>query len=105
MNDQKKLPGYEETQELIRLYRQAGFTDKEIAEELTTINNLLLVELIGGIEEEMSDEEKRKFDEFLKKKPSPEEIARFLQLDQEKIAQEVKSRLQKFISQLKKDME
>ena len=104
MSDQKKLLGYKQAQELIRLYRQAGFSDQEIAEELTIVENLLLAELLEDIEEKMSDGEKKKFDEFLKNNPKPEEIARFLKLDQEKISQRIETRLQEFTNQLKKDL-
>ena len=49
-------------------------------------------------------EEKKKFDEFLKKNPEPEEIVQFLKLDQEKINQKIETRLQEFTDQLKKDL-
>lgn len=100
----QKLPGYKQAQELIKLYRQVGFSDKEIAEELTIMENLILAEVIEDIEEKMSDEEKKRFDEFLKKKPQPEEIAQFLKLNKEKINQKIETRLQKFIDQLKQDL-
>lgn len=100
----QKLAGYKQAQELIKLYRQVGFSDEEIAEELTIMENLLLAEVIEEVEAKMSEEEKKKFDEFLKKKPQPEEIAQFLKLDKEKINQKIETRLREFIDQLKKDL-
>lgn len=52
----------------------------------------------------MSEEEKKKFDEFLEKGPKVEEIAEFLKLDQEKISQKIESRFQEFTDQLKQDL-
>lgn len=100
----QKLAGYKQAQELVKLYRQVGFSDEEIAEELTIMENLLLAEVIEEVEKRMSDEEKKKFDEFLKKKPEPEEIAQFLKLDKEKINQKIETRLQESTDQLKKDL-
>lgn len=100
----QKLPGYEKAQELVKLYRQVGFSDGEIAEEMIIMENLLLAELIEEVEGKMSEEEKRKFDAFLDQNPKPEEIAKFLNLDKEEINQKIEARLQEFIDQLKQDL-
>jgi len=100
----QKLAGYQKAQELVKLYRQVGFSDEEIAEELTVMENLILAELIDEVETKMSEEEKKDFDEFLDRKPEPGKIAQFLKLDKEKINQKIEGRLQEFTDQLKQDL-
>jgi len=95
------LPGYEKTKELITLYRQAGFTNEEISRELLTIEKLIFAELVGEIEERMSEEEKKRFDDFLKVPREPEEIAQFLKINKEEISLKIESRLQELISDFK----
>lgn len=94
-----KLPGYEQAQQLTRLYKKAGFSDEEIAEELVIMENLLLDELITETEQQMNEEEKEKFDKFLQRGPKSEEIAAYLKLDSKKIAAKIESRLQETIDQ------
>lgn len=102
--DKTKLPGYEEGQKLIKLYKKAGFSDEEIVQQLATIEELVLTELIHEVEEKMNEEEKKKFDEFLSQGATPEKIAEFLKLNKEEIVQKMKAHLQKFIDQLNEEL-
>ncbi len=102
----KKLPGYQQTEKIINLYRQAGLSDAEITERLAILENLVLTEIISGIEEKMTAEEKKKFDEFLntKEMPKPEAIAQFLKLDKQEINRKFESHLDQLLAKLSKNV-
>ena len=100
----KKLPGYEKAEELIALYKKAGFSDEETAKELMTIEKLVLAELVGEIEQKMTPAEKQSFDDFLKNGPKPEEIASFLKLEPTELAQKIDSKLQNLIDRFKQEI-
>ncbi len=101
----QKLPGYNQAQELVKLYRKVGFKNEEIAEQLITIEKLIFAELVVETEEGMNEEDKKKFDQFLlEKSPSPEEIAEFLKLDKQTLAQKIESKIQQLVDQLTEDL-
>lgn len=100
----QKLPGYNQAQKLIKLYRKAGFTDSEIAEQLTILEELIFAELVSEIEKGMSEEGKRQLDKFLEKSPSPEAIAKFLQLDKGELSKKIERKIQEFVDQLTEDI-
>ena len=100
----QKLPGYHQAQKLIKLYQKAGFTKEEIVDRLTTLEELFFTEIVVEIEEGMSDQEKAAFDRFLEKAPTPEEIAKFLNLTQEKMKQKFEKKIQAFVDQLEADL-
>ena len=101
----QKLPGYDQAQELVKLYRKVGFTSEEIAEQLITIEKLIFAELVTETETGMNEEDKKKFDKFLlEKSPSPEEIAKFLKLDKQTLSQKIERKIQQLVDQLTEDL-
>lgn len=103
-NNQIHLPGYEETQELIELYRKVGFTEEEITERLLALERLLQEEIFAGILNSLSEAEKKQFDQFLVNLPSGEEVAKFLKLDSQKIKGQIKGKLRALVDQLKEEV-
>jgi hypothetical protein len=100
----QKLPGYQQAQKLIKLYQKAGFSNEEIADRLTTLEELIFTEIVVEIEEGMSKQKRAAFDRFLAKAPTPEKIAKFLNLDQKKMNQKIEKKIEDFTNQLEADL-
>lgn len=101
---QTKLPGHDQAQKLVKLYRQAGFSNLEIADQLVMLEEVIMAELICEIEKGMSEEAKRQFGEFLADGPTPEEIAQFLNLNKEELTKKIEQKIQVFVDQLEEDL-
>ena len=100
----QKLPGYNQAQKLIELYRRAGFNDQEIAEELVLLEELILAEIIHEVELGLDEEKKRELDQLSLNSSSPLKIAELLGLTQEDLSLKIEQKTQAFIDQLEQDL-
>jgi DNA-binding transcriptional MerR regulator len=95
-----KLPGYEKSQELIKLLRNKGFSDKEISQKLLNLEREILAEIVLEIEGKMSPQRRSAFDQYLKVYRTPEEVKNYLKLDQAVVSAALNEKLQKVIEKL-----
>lgn len=101
MIQDQKLAGYEEAQELVKLYQAQGYTNEQISQRLLALENQVMEELIDDLEARLTEEEKARFDALISEDPDPQKAAAFLKLDKNELEQKIKLRLQKVIAELK----